>query len=68
MAAVTDGASRFTERFGLGSWSDALRLLAESGPAELIAQVRVVERADARCERWPRGKAHDDASALYARI
>jgi hypothetical protein len=68
VAAVTDGASRYTERFGLGSWSDALRLLAESGPAELIAQVRAVERADSRCERWPRGKAHDDASALYARI
>ncbi|MFB7662853.1 integrase [Kitasatospora sp. NPDC056138] len=68
VAALTDGASRFTDRFGLGSWSDALRLLAESGPAELIAQVRAVERADAGCERWPRGKAHDDASALYARI
>ena len=68
VAALSDGASRYTERFGLGSWSDALRLLAESGPAELIAQVRAVERADSRCERWPRGKAHDDASALYARI
>ena len=40
MAALTDGAARYTERFGLGSWSDALRLLAESGPAELIAQVQ----------------------------
>ncbi|MFD0348609.1 hypothetical protein ACFQ0M_26250 [Kitasatospora aburaviensis] len=66
MAALTDGASRYTERFGLGSWGDALRLLAESGPGELIAQVRAVERTDADCERWPRGKAHDDASALYA--
>ncbi|GAA2811121.1 integrase [Kitasatospora sp. CM 4170] len=66
VAALTDGASRYTERFGLGSWGDALRLLAESGPGELIAQVRAVERTDADCERWPRGKAHDDASALYA--
>lgn len=66
LAALTDGASRYTERFGLGSWADALRLLAESGPGELIAQVREVERADAACERWPRGKAHDDASAVYA--
>ncbi|MER7848026.1 integrase [Kitasatospora sp. NPDC096077] len=68
LAALTDGASRYTERFGLGSWGDVLRLLAESGPAELIAQVRRVERTDAHCERWPRGKAHDDASALYALI
>ncbi|WP_344340205.1 integrase [Kitasatospora putterlickiae] len=68
VAALSDGAARFTERFGLGGWGDALRLLAESGPAELIAQVRAAERADATCERWPRGKAHDDASALYARL
>ncbi|WP_030271110.1 protein phosphatase 2C domain-containing protein [Streptomyces sp. NRRL B-24484] len=68
VAALTDGAARFTERFRLGSWSDALRLLAESGPAELIAQVRAVEAADAECTRWPRGKKSDDASALYARI
>ncbi|WP_316521965.1 protein phosphatase 2C domain-containing protein [Kitasatospora brasiliensis] len=66
LAALTDGASRFTERFGLGSWGDVLRLLAESGPAELIAQVRAAERSDMCCERWPRGKPHDDASAVYA--
>ncbi|MFI6447291.1 integrase [Kitasatospora sp. NPDC050543] len=68
VAALTDGASRYTERFGLGSWADVLKLLAEAGPAELIAQVRAVERSDAGCERWPRGKAFDDASALYARL
>ncbi|KQV15503.1 MULTISPECIES: hypothetical protein [unclassified Kitasatospora] len=68
VAALSDGAARYTERFGLGSWSDALHLLAERGPAELIAQVRTTERTDTHCERWPRGKAHDDASALYARI
>ncbi|WP_354641693.1 integrase [Kitasatospora camelliae] len=68
LAALTDGAARFTERFRLGSWADALRLMAEDGPGELIARVREVERSDVACERWPRGKAHDDASALYARI
>ncbi|MDH6577498.1 protein phosphatase 2C domain-containing protein [Kitasatospora sp. MAP5-34] len=68
VAALTDGAARWTERFGLGSWSDALRLLGESGPAALIGEVRTAERTDPGCERWPRGKAHDDAAALYARI
>ncbi|MFI5529031.1 integrase [Kitasatospora sp. NPDC051853] len=68
VAALSDGASRWTERFGLGSWSDAVHLLAEQGPAELISQVRATEHSDAHCRRWPRGKAHDDASALYARI
>lgn len=68
LAALSDGAARFTERLGLGSWADAMRLLAEAGPAELINQVRTAERGDADCTRWPRGKAHDDAAALYARL
>ncbi|MER6360142.1 integrase [Kitasatospora sp. NPDC001527] len=66
VAALSDGAARFTERSGPGSWGDALRLLAESGPAGLTARVRAVERADAACERWPRGTTYDDAPALYA--
>ncbi|GAA2133661.1 protein phosphatase 2C domain-containing protein [Kitasatospora kazusensis] len=68
VAALTDGAARWTERFGLGSWSDALRLLGESGPVTLIGEVRAAERTDPHCVRWPRGKAHDDAAAVYARI
>ncbi|WP_441251016.1 protein phosphatase 2C domain-containing protein [Kitasatospora sp. McL0602] len=68
VAALTDGAARWTDRFALGSWADALRLLGESGPGTLIGEVRAAELTDPRCERWPRGKAHDDAAALYARI
>ncbi|RKE20431.1 integrase [Streptomyces sp. TLI_171] len=68
VAALSDGAARFTGRLELGSWADAVRLLAEAGPAELIGQVRAAERSDAHCLRWPRSKAHDDAAALYARI
>ncbi|MFI9270169.1 protein phosphatase 2C domain-containing protein [Kitasatospora sp. NPDC052896] len=68
LAALTDGAGRYTERYALGDWSDALRLMAESGPGALIARVREAERSDPCCERWPRGKARDDATALYARF
>ncbi|MFB7943809.1 integrase [Kitasatospora phosalacinea] len=68
VAALSDGAARYTDRLELGSWADAMRLLAEAGPAELIAQVRAAERSDAACLRWPRGKAHDDAAALYATL
>ncbi|GAA2739898.1 integrase [Kitasatospora cinereorecta] len=68
VAALSDGAARYTDRFDLGGWDDAVRLMAQDGPAELIARVRAAERSDADCARWPRGKAHDDASALYARI
>ncbi|MFJ1756628.1 integrase [Kitasatospora sp. NPDC088134] len=67
-AALSDGAARFTDRLELGSWADAAQLLAEAGPAELIARVRAAERTDPHCLRWPRSKAHDDAAALYARL
>ncbi|MFC5909657.1 integrase [Streptacidiphilus monticola] len=66
-AALTDGASRFVERFDQGGWPDALRLLEQRGPRELLRRVRELEAADPACERWPRGKARDDATALYAR-
>jgi hypothetical protein len=67
VAAFSDGASRYVERFGLGSWAEAMRLLAEAGPGELLARVRAVEASDPKCERWPRGKVRDDATVVYAR-
>ncbi|MER8183427.1 integrase [Kitasatospora sp. NPDC094015] len=68
LAAVSDGAARFTDRFRLGSWAEALRLMADAGPAELIARVRAAERTDPRCERWPRDTTHEDALAVHARL
>ncbi|MCX4747518.1 protein phosphatase 2C domain-containing protein [Kitasatospora sp. NBC_01287] len=68
LAAVTDGAARYTGTFALGDWVAALRLLAESGPGALVGAVREVEAADPRCELWPRGQAQDDATALHALI
>ncbi|WP_035799066.1 protein phosphatase 2C domain-containing protein [Kitasatospora mediocidica] len=68
LAALTDGAGRYTANFALGDWPAALRLMADSGPAALIARVREAEESDPRCERWPRSKPHDDATALYARL
>ncbi|AXI78514.1 protein phosphatase 2C domain-containing protein [Peterkaempfera bronchialis] len=67
VAALSDGASRYVQRYGLGTWAEAMALLADSGPAELLARVRAVESSDPQCQRWPRGKPHDDATALYAR-
>ncbi|MFJ1706741.1 protein phosphatase 2C domain-containing protein [Kitasatospora sp. NPDC088346] len=68
VAALSDGAARFTDLFALGDWSDALRLMSASGPDALIDRVRAAERTDPRCERWPRAQAHDDASAVHARV
>jgi hypothetical protein len=66
VALLTDGATRIVDRFGLASWPDVLRTLLAGGPAELIRQNRDAERSDPRCERWPRGKVYDDATAAIA--
>ncbi|MFF7637331.1 protein phosphatase 2C domain-containing protein [Kitasatospora sp. NPDC008050] len=68
LAAVTGGAARYAAPFALGDWPAALRLLAEAGPAALIARVREAEALDPRCERRPRDPAREDATALYALI
>ncbi|GGQ01874.1 hypothetical protein GCM10010233_17580 [Streptomyces pseudogriseolus] len=68
LASVTllsDGATRLVDRFGLASWEDALALLDSAGPDELIRQTRKAEDGDPYGRRWPRGKAHDDATALH---
>jgi hypothetical protein len=65
-ALLSDGASRLADRFRLTDWAGVLKLLGEEGPQELISQVRAAEHADPRGERWPRGKIHDDATAVYA--
>lgn len=65
LAALTDGASRWTEVFARGSWQALHSALRDEGPAALIEQVREDERADPHGARHPRGKAHDDATAAY---
>ncbi|MFF4650181.1 protein phosphatase 2C domain-containing protein [Streptomyces sp. NPDC001380] len=67
LAALSDGAGRYVDLLGLGGWPEALALMAGSGPGELLARVRAAEASDPRCERWPRGKVRDDATAVYAR-
>ncbi|MEU8136502.1 protein phosphatase 2C domain-containing protein [Streptodolium elevatio] len=63
-AAFTDGAARYTERFALGSWADALDLL-ESDPGCLIKQVRAAEGSEnAAQQARRRDKQHDDATAV----
>ena len=65
---LSDGASRLVDRFHLATWPELLKILAEDGPGELIRRVRSAEDTDPRGERWPRGKAHDDASVAYLRF
>lgn len=65
VAALSDGAARAVEPFGLYDWRGALDVLRESGPDELIRRVRTAEASDPEATRWPRNKISDDATAAY---
>ncbi len=63
LLGLTDGATRWTEVFRLGDWPELFKLTREEGPAGLITRVRAAERANP-----PRGKQHDDATALLVEL
>jgi protein phosphatase 2C-like protein len=65
VALLTDGASRYSERYG-HTWEDLLDTLATDGPQTLIDKVRRYD-ADAASESF-RGKRHDDATAVLCRL
>ncbi|MGW8955231.1 hypothetical protein [Streptomyces sp. NPDC055709] len=68
MAALTDGASRWTDLFEEGGWADLMGLLHKEGPHGLIERVRALESADAQRGGIRRWKTHDDATAVYAEL
>ncbi|KAB8171042.1 hypothetical protein FH609_000895 [Streptomyces sp. 3MP-14] len=68
LAAFTDGVGRWAETFGLGDWPALLGALAEQGPAGVIAEVRAAESADPEGALYPRGKTHDDATAVLVTL
>jgi hypothetical protein len=65
VALLSDGAARIADRYRLLSWPDALGVIRDQGPAELIRRVRAAEDSDPGCARWPRSKARDDATIVY---
>lgn len=66
LTALTDGATRWVEKFGEGDWSDCCALVRKEGAAELVGRVRALERADAEERRHlRRSKTHDDATVVY---
>jgi hypothetical protein len=62
---LSDGASRLVDLFELATWEELLALLDESGPDELLRQVRAAEAVDPQGRQWPRTKRSDDATAVY---
>lgn len=66
LAALTDGASRWTEMFREGDWAACLGVLHKEGTGGLIDRVRALEDADTGRTYLRRSKTHDDATAVYA--
>jgi hypothetical protein len=62
-AMLTDGASRWKEMFGLGTWAELHKSITEYGPAAVIARVRGNELEQGMP---PRGKQYDDATIVLA--
>ncbi|MFJ3232706.1 protein phosphatase 2C domain-containing protein [Streptomyces sp. NPDC086787] len=69
LAALTDGAARWVEKFHQGDWADCFTLMREEGARALVDRVRALEAAD-REERafLRRSKTHDDATVVYAEL
>jgi Protein phosphatase 2C len=69
LAALTDGAARWTDVFREGDWQALFELVAKEGARSLVERVRELEAAD-RQERafLRRGKTHDDATVVYAEL
>ncbi|MEU8539000.1 hypothetical protein AB0C52_03205 [Streptomyces sp. NPDC048717] len=68
LAGLTDGATRWVDRFGAGDWADLFGVLEKEGVRSLLDRVRVLEAADAESAAPRGGKPHDDATAVYVRL
>ncbi len=65
LAALTDGATRWVERFGEGDWADCFQVVRKEGPQALVDRVRTLERADSAATSLGRSKRHDDATVVF---
>ncbi|MFE9763466.1 protein phosphatase 2C domain-containing protein [Streptomyces sp. NPDC005808] len=66
LAALTDGATRWVEKFREGDWTGLFTLVRKEGAQALVSRVRVLESADAELRvRLGRSKTHDDATVVF---
>ncbi|MCX4905484.1 protein phosphatase 2C domain-containing protein [Streptomyces sp. NBC_00878] len=65
LTALTDGATRWVEKFREGDWTDLFALVRKEGAQSLIDRVRALERADTKRAFLGRSKQHDDATVVY---
>ncbi|MEU6217051.1 protein phosphatase 2C domain-containing protein [Streptomyces sp. NPDC047022] len=69
LVALTDGATRWTEKFRQGDWTDLFGFVRDEGAAALVDRVRALEAADReKRAHLGRGKTHDDATVVYVRL
>ncbi|GGX84049.1 protein phosphatase 2C domain-containing protein [Streptomyces anandii] len=66
LAALTDGAARWVEKFHEGDWTQCVGLLRKEGARALVNRVRSLETADEEERTYlRRSKTHDDATAVF---
>ncbi|MYW67529.1 hypothetical protein GTY65_26175 [Streptomyces sp. SID8379] len=69
LAAMTDGVTRWVEKFREGDWADLFTLVRKEGAEATVARVRALEDADAQDRTYlRRSKTHDDASLVYVEL
>lgn len=69
LAALTDGTTRWVERFREGDWEDCFRFVRKEGAGALVRRVRALERADSERRTYlRRSKTHDDATVVYVEL
>jgi len=66
LAALTDGAARWTETFREGDWTALHTAVRTYGPRSVIDRVRALEEADRETRaHLGRSKTHDDATVVF---
>jgi hypothetical protein len=65
VALLSNGASRFVDPYGVGTWGDVIGVLRTRGPDEVLRQVRGVEAVSSGAGAPPHADSPDDASVAY---
>ncbi|MFI7409219.1 protein phosphatase 2C domain-containing protein [Streptomyces sp. NPDC049627] len=69
LVGLTDGASRWVEKFREGGWEDCFTFVRKEGARALVDRVRALELADAAERTYlGRSKTHDDATVVYVEL
>ncbi|MFF4490953.1 protein phosphatase 2C domain-containing protein [Streptomyces sp. NPDC001544] len=69
LAALTDGATRWVEKFREGDWTALCDVIRKEGARAAVDRVREREAADREARAFlGRGKTHDDATVVYVEL